>query len=98
MDQFLEETVTDKINPTENKLMAAEGQLIVINKEVATMTDQSNSIKSLGKLIRKLHSGTNKIRSPFEQMTENRVFIHTVGKLALIIAGFSILTFTLFYC
>ena len=43
------------------------------------MTDQSNSIKSLAELVRKLHDDTNKIKWPLEQMTEisNRLAVNS---------------------
>src|SRR5665213_2056413 len=70
MDQLVIDTIIEKIDTNETRLDEQGTKLAEISKKVSLITDQSNTIKAIAELVKKLQDNMKAVSWPVKEMTE----------------------------
>jgi hypothetical protein len=70
MDLLVIETIIEKVEAAETRLNTQGKELTEITKKISTMTDQTNTIKTVVDLVKKLQGNINNITWPVREITE----------------------------
>ncbi len=70
MEPLIIDTIIEKVESSVNRLDEQEKFMTEISQKVAVITDQSNSIKNVAEVVKKLQENMNAVRWPVKEMTE----------------------------